>query len=279
LKMETPHAEVPLQGTLMKMETPHAEVPLQGTLMEVIGAGWSRTGTTSFKQAMEILYSDKCYHMAEVVKNGDAVFWAEFGPDSNLDDVYCRENNRYAASCAFPSAGFYAQQLAKYPHAKVVLTTRDPAEWYRSCCETIFCMIPGSPFCSVFVQWAQLHGMPMIGAWAMMKRIVAVDCFHNDWSEENVIHSFEDYNSKVELQVSKGKFLAHRPEDGWAPLCDFLGKPVPDVPYPHSNDTAEFQQHKKKAMVAGAVIATIELIMLAAFVYACVLIFRDIYRE
>lgn len=23
--------------------------------------------------------------------------------------------------------------------------------------------------------------------------------------------------------------------DGWEPLCKFLGKPVPDVPFPHAN--------------------------------------------
>lgn len=29
---------------------------------------------------------------------------------------------------------------------------------------------------------------------------------------------------------------------GWGPLCDFLGKPVPQEPFPRVNDTAEFQQ-------------------------------------
>ena len=34
-----------------------------------------------------------------------------------------------------------------------------------------------------------------------------------------------------------------RATDGWEPLCKFLDKPVPDTPFPHVNDTVEFQGH------------------------------------
>jgi hypothetical protein len=46
--------------------------------------------------------------------------------------------------------------------------------------------------------------------------------------------------------VPPEKLLVFEPGDGWAPLCAFLGVPVPDEPYPQVNSTAEFQ-----AMVAG----------------------------
>ncbi|MCA9698204.1 MAG: hypothetical protein KC431_11820, partial [Myxococcales bacterium] len=29
-------------------------------------------------------------------------------------------------------------------------------------------------------------------------------------------------------------------KQGWAPLCEFLGVPVPDLPFPHVNDRQEF---------------------------------------
>lgn len=35
--------------------------------------------------------------------------------------------------------------------------------------------------------------------------------------------------------VPKDKLLEWSPEDGWKPLCGFLGKPVPDIPFPHAN--------------------------------------------
>jgi hypothetical protein len=37
---------------------------------------------------------------------------------------------------------------------------------------------------------------------------------------------------------------------GWAPLCNFLGLPVPSVPFPRENDTAEFQNRLGKVYFA-----------------------------
>jgi hypothetical protein len=37
---------------------------------------------------------------------------------------------------------------------------------------------------------------------------------------------------------------------GWAPLCNFLGLPVPSVPFPRENDTAEFQSRLGKVYFA-----------------------------
>lgn len=33
------------------------------------------------------------------------------------------------------------------------------------------------------------------------------------------------------------RLLIFDPKDGWEPLCKHLGKPIPDVPFPHVNDT------------------------------------------
>jgi hypothetical protein len=58
-------------------------------------------------------------------------------------------------------------------------------------------------------------------------------------------------------------------EDGWEPLCEFLGKPVPDEPFPHANSAAGWQGHESRHMkrflsgaleglsVLGAIIAGI----------------------
>lgn len=38
--------------------------------------------------------------------------------------------------------------------------------------------------------------------------------------------------------VPKERLLEWSVEDGWEPLCEFLGKPVPDEPFPHVNAAA-----------------------------------------
>jgi hypothetical protein len=35
--------------------------------------------------------------------------------------------------------------------------------------------------------------------------------------------------------VPKERLLEWEIGDGWGPLCEFLGKPVPEVPFPHAN--------------------------------------------
>lgn len=38
--------------------------------------------------------------------------------------------------------------------------------------------------------------------------------------------------------VPKDRLLEWSVEDGWEPLCEFLGKTVPDEPFPHVNSAA-----------------------------------------
>lgn len=40
--------------------------------------------------------------------------------------------------------------------------------------------------------------------------------------------------------VPKERLLEWTVEDGWNPLCEFLGKPIPDEPFPHVNAAAGF---------------------------------------
>jgi hypothetical protein len=41
--------------------------------------------------------------------------------------------------------------------------------------------------------------------------------------------------------VPADTLLVFHPSQGWEPLCKFLGRPVPDQPFPHVNDTQGFK--------------------------------------
>jgi hypothetical protein len=41
--------------------------------------------------------------------------------------------------------------------------------------------------------------------------------------------------------VPAERLLVYEVAEGWEPLCDFLGVPVPDAPMPHLNDTKSFR--------------------------------------
>ena len=81
-----------------------------------------------------------------------------------------------------------------------------------------------------------------------------------------------DYVKKV---VPKDRLLAHKPQDGWEPLCTFLGHEVPAEPYPNINDSGTFVNlHSQlwwasaRAMVYKAVLLPVGVAAAAAFWYS-----------
>ena len=49
--------------------------------------------------------------------------------------------------------------------------------------------------------------------------------FYNDWVEE------------VKNTVPEERLLIFSVKEGWEPLCKFLDLPIPDQPFPRTNDT------------------------------------------
>jgi Sulfotransferase domain len=104
--------------------------------LKVIGAGFGRTGTLSLKLALEQLGFGPCYHMVEVFKNPEAPGWWVDAADGNAD--WSKIFAGYDACVDWPAVTFYAALADAYPQAKVILTERDPEEWFRSTQATIF---------------------------------------------------------------------------------------------------------------------------------------------
>ena len=99
---------------------------------------WGRTGTDSFREAMNILYKDDksvgksgaCYHMRGCMQNKHASFWTKFSdsrcegkPDiAALREMFIKLG--FKASCDWPSSPYWKEQLEAFPNAKVVLAIR-----------------------------------------------------------------------------------------------------------------------------------------------------------
>jgi hypothetical protein len=50
------------------------------------------------------------------------------------------------------------------------------------------------------------------------------------------IDLLEAHNAYIRSVVPKDRLLEMQLSDGWEPLCKFLGKPIPDEPFPRVND-------------------------------------------
>jgi hypothetical protein len=190
--------------------------------LEVIGAGFGRTGTESMKRALEILGLGPCHHMGEVLHNPQqTALWraAAQGALPDWDEAFAG----YRSAVDWPSAYFWRETSAYYPDARILLTVRSADSWYQSMEKTIFRVIEKS------TDPASL-GLKLINE----------GVFGGRRDREHAIAVYERNIVEVQAAFPAERLLTYNLGDGWEPLCRFLDKPVPDVPFPRTNSAAEF---------------------------------------
>ena len=57
-----------------------------------------------------------------------------------------------------------------------------------------------------------------------------------------IIEIVKNHIDDVKRAIPKERLLIFESKDGWEPLCKFLGKEVPNSPYPRSNQKENFHQ-------------------------------------
>lgn len=205
--------------------------------MDVIGAGFGRTGTLSLKVALEMLGFGPCLHMIPVL--GDAERAALFHRAAEGDQASLgRALAGHRSTVDWPGAYFWRELVSEHPRAKVILTVRDPARWYESAHDTIY---------QAAQHVTENDGQVVPAARGMLSALIWEGTFDGRFADrEHAVGVFERHNEAVRSEVPADRLIEFRVADGWQPLCDFLGVPVPDGPFPHVNDAASFQ-----ARVAG----------------------------
>ncbi len=205
--------------------------------IQVIGAGFGRTGTLSLKFALEKLGFDKCYHMMEVALNaGHAQAWIDCAAGRMPDWRVFLQG--YQATVDWPSCNYWREQLQAFPQAKVLLSTRDPQAWHKSVMNTIW---PSSR-----ANGRKDDARSQLG-WKMACDVIWNGVFDGRVEDkDHAIACFERHNQQVIDEVPAPQLLVYEPGQGWEPICEFLGVPVPDEPYPNTNSTAEFQEFWRK---------------------------------
>ena len=218
----------------------------------VIGAGFGRTGTASLKRALEMIGFGPCHHMEEVIRHPAEVKTWEAAARGEKPDwrIFLRG---WAATVDFPSSMYYSELIQAFPEAKVILTVRDPASWYRSMSQTIV------PAMNRFPNRMVARFLPFIGAPARAMTGTRIDrnVIRRFAEREHVLHVFRDHIEEVKRVVSSDRLLVFQVSEGWVPLCAFLGVPVPDEPFPRVNDMAEF----KRAVVGISIICWVALLL------------------
>lgn len=204
--------------------------------LKVIGAGFGRTGTLSMQKALDDLGFGPTYHMNDVFENRPHLQqWLDYAATGTADWDHLFAN--YESVVDFPACCAWKELYETYPDAKVVLTVRDPASWWRSTSEVIY------PTRTMFPGWLK-RAVPFTQGWLdMTDRLVWTGTFGGRFEDQNyAIEVFEQHIEAVRAHCDPERLLVFQVADGWEPLCEFLDVPVPKAPFPHLNDAKSLQR-------------------------------------
>ena len=199
-------------------------------MLKILGAGFSRTGTSSLKRALEILELGPCYHMHEVFLNPEnPKAWTEAMTNTaNWQELF----RGYQSAVDAPTCHFWQQIHDAFQSSKVILTERDPDEWYESYYSTIF-QVLSNPSLMASSARATLE---------MVRKLELDHIFTGRFEDKaHAITIYTQHNQQVKNTLSSENLLVFNVSDGWEPLCTFLDIDIPDVDFPYRNSQAQFQ--------------------------------------
>jgi len=187
------------------MTPPNAEFSTGG---KVFGIGLSKTGTTSLYAALHVLgYRSGTFGHMRALGLTD---W--FRGDFSVDYL-----EAFDAVTDLPIGCFFPQLDERYPNSRFILTVREIETWLSSC-QKQFTREPD-----------------LAPGFTRDVHMAAYGISTFDDSRFRFVHETHRRNAEWYFQ--------NRPSDllildiiggeGWPKLCDFLGHPVPDVPFPN----------------------------------------------
>lgn len=215
--------------------------------MEVLHLGFSRTGTLSMQEVYKSLGYANPYHASEVFRNvQDCDMWIEAfnakykGRRSFQKEQFDQLLGHCAAITDGPCIAFWKELVEAYPEAKIVLVERDEEAWFKSWNKVLMNVHGGlmvkllewtDPFWFGRIQklgylWFECH----IGGRTLQEQ------------RKNSRAVYRKHYADIRELIPIGRILEYKLGSGWEPLCKFLGKPVPDVTFPHRNEGDSINQ-------------------------------------
>jgi hypothetical protein len=237
--------------------------------LKIIGVGFGRTGTESLYTALNQL-GYPCYHMFEVIRNKankrHLDFWLkvandEPGKQHDWEQVF----SRYTAAVENPACVVWRELLLAYPDAKVILTLhpKGAEAWYDSTLDTIY-------FTQIAWQFKVLKAVTPFGRkFGNMAEKLIWQRGHQNTMEnrERALAYYAQHVETIKAAIPPDRLLVFSVDQGWGPLCAFLGLPLPATPFPNVNSRAEFQKIKRGMMGGAYAILAIGAVVAAGFIY------------
>jgi hypothetical protein len=126
-----------------------------------------------------------------------------------------------------------------YVQAKVVLVDRDITSWFKSFDSQV---IAASFTRSVWVlkTFIEPFMTSKVATTILKMEYGLFNCHDQESFSRNAKATYLDHYAKVRRIVPRERLLDYQLGSGWKPLCEFLGKPIPNKEFPHLNETKAF---------------------------------------
>ncbi|KAK5163159.1 uncharacterized protein LTR77_010943 [Saxophila tyrrhenica] len=221
----------------------HRVVPMQ-----VLCLGAPRTGTFSMQEALAILGYQSPYHYSSVFSNvQDADMWQEAlqykfhskGKPIDWRKHFDKLLGHSAAITDAPAVLFWQELLDAYPGVKVVLVERDEERWYQSMEVLLEGLLnPVGRNVIRFTDPLWFGRISNLGA-GWIEALFGSRKLAE--AKSNARKAYRKHYAEIRAGVPKERMLEFELSSGWAPLCTFLEKPVPKVPFPRLNEAAALE--------------------------------------
>ena len=243
-----------MSGSSQTIPDSNGSVPMQ-----VLSLGMPRTGTVSMQAALETLGCRPTYHGFTSLYNLEhlpiwtAAFEAKY---HNNGKSFTREDwdqllGDYGAVTDSPCICFAEELINAYPDAKVVLVERDVDAWYPSFEGLI------NEYYLPIHRILQYLDPQLIGPQARMWAYVFKDrkgfyrAGNKKELQQNAKTIYKEHYEHVRRVCPKERLLEFDLKEGWDPLCAFLGKEKPAVPFPRLNERGSLAERSKEFQKAS----------------------------
>ncbi|MHB8716817.1 MAG: sulfotransferase family protein [Sulfuricaulis sp.] len=192
---------------------------------------------------------------------------SEPGARHNWDQVF----SKYTAAMDNPACCVWRELLSAYPDAKVVLTLhpKGAEAWYDSTMDTIY-------FTEKMWQFKVLEFTTPFGRkFGDMSRNLIWQRSHKGTMSDRkqAIAHYHQHIEDVKAAVPPDQLLVYSADQGWEPLCDFIGVPVPKSKFPNVNDRTAIKKTVHEITRGAYVILGVGLAAFSGIAYGALRFF------
>jgi len=201
-------------------------------------------GTKTMHEALKILgysvydYPENYWYLYD---NWMKIF-LEGGTEEDFKGMY--EN--VDAVMDVPCCHYWEEIHEAFPDSKIIFTSRESEDiWYKSFVKQ---MTENQTWIIQFLCTFSYHARRLLEygyrlSVAVMGQEHKLSFFRNTPLNELALRMwYRRHNAYVLAKAPKNKTLQYNVKEGWGPLCEFLGVPVPDVKFPHKNKGGEIMK-------------------------------------